>query len=184
MNELKSLLRPEIKIQNVVCTSSLEQEIDIASFNQYEFLRSNLKLFKAGYVKDKTMVGIVSVFKNGKLVSLGTKSPEQAVEELEKASMILQKYKLSKYVKIIPQIRNIVVNFDMKRKIPIEKLARTLPKCMYEPEQFAGLIYRMPKSCVGWIFASGKGVIVGTKSINEINSAFFEINERTSLFPK
>ena len=182
MSELKSVLRPEVKIQNIVCTASLEQEIDIVSFNQYEFLRSNLKLFKAGYVKDKTMVGIVSVFENGKLVSLGTKSPEQAVEELNKACKILQKYKLSKDVKIFPEIQNIVVNFDMKRKVHIEKLARTLPKCMYEPEQFAGLIYRMPKSCVGWIFASGKGIIVGTKSINEINSAFFEINERTSSY--
>ena len=49
---------------------------------------------------------------------------------------------------------------------------------MYEPEQFPGLIYRIQHSCVALLFASGKGVIVGAKSIEETNSAFFEIKTR------
>ncbi len=178
MQKLELKLIPEVKIQNTVTTADLKQEIDIGSFNKYKHLSSNLNLYACGYVKDETMVGRVTIFKSGKMISVGTKSKEQSVKELRKASRILQKYNLSKSVKIIPNVRNIVSRFDLKRKLPIEKLARTLPKCMYEPEQFPGLIYRIQDSCVALLFSSGKGVIVGARSIGEINSAFFEIKTR------
>ena len=179
MQRTVNVLRPEIKIQNTVCTADLKQKINIGSFNKYEYLSSNLKLYQCGYVKDNTMTGKVTVFRSGKLISIGTKSSEQAEKELRKASKILQKYNLSKSVKILPQVRNIVAGFDLGRKLPIESLARTLPKCMYEPEQFSGIIYRMQGSCVALLFASGKGIIVGAKLIEEVNSAFFEINLKT-----
>jgi transcription initiation factor TFIID TATA-box-binding protein len=179
MQVLESELISEVKIQNTVTTADLKQEIDIGSFNEYEHLSSNLDLYACGYVKDDKMVGRVTVFKNGKLISVGTKSPEQSRKELRKASRILQKHKLSKSVKIISQVRNMVSRFDLQRKLDIETLARTLPKSMYEPEQFPGLIYRIQNSCVALIFASGKGVIAGAKSIEEINLAFYEVNSRT-----
>ena len=179
MQKLESKLIPEVKIQNTVSTADLKQKIDIASFNEYEHLSSNLDLYACGYVKDNSMVGRVTVFRNGKLISVGTKSPEQSEKELRKASKILQNYKLAKSIKIIPQVRNIVARFDLERKLPIEKLARTLPRSMYEPEQFPGLIYRIHNSCVALLFTSGKGVIVGAKSIEEINLAYYEVNLRT-----
>ena len=129
-------LHSEIKIQNTVSTADLKQKIDIASFNDYQHLSSNLDLYACGYIKDDAMIGRVTVFRTGKLISVGTKSPEQAAKELKKASRILQKHKLAKSTKITPQVRNIVSRFDLKRKLPIEKLARTLPKSLYEPEQF------------------------------------------------
>jgi len=178
MQILESKLVSEIKIQNTVTTADLKQEIDIASFNKYEHLSSNLDLYACGYVKDDSMIGRVTVFRNGKLISVGTKSPKNSKKELKKASRILQKYKLSKSIKIIPQVRNIVSRFDLKRKLDIEHLARTLPKSLYEPDQFPGLIYRLPDSCVVLLFASGKGMIVGAKTIEEINSTFFETKTR------
>ena len=172
-------LRDEIKIQNTVSTADLKQEINLTDFNKYEHLSANLELYRCGYVKDNTMTGRVTVFRTGKLISVGTKSPEQAKKELKKACKLLQKYKLAKPVRITSQTRNIVSRFDLKKKLPIEKLARTLPKSMYEPEQFPGLIYRIQDSCVALLFASGKGVIAGAKSIEETNSAFFEVESRT-----
>ena len=52
MQRLESKLRPEIEIQNTVCTADLKQKIDIASFNEYDHLSSNLDLYACGYVKD------------------------------------------------------------------------------------------------------------------------------------
>jgi transcription initiation factor TFIID TATA-box-binding protein len=178
MKYLESKLVSEVKIQNTVTTADLKQEIDISSFNEYEFLSSNLKLYQCGYVKDNFMIGKVTVFKSGKLISIGTKSPEKSKQELKKAIKILQKYKLIKTVRITPQVRNIVGRFDLKRNLAIETLARTLAKSFYEPEQFPGLIYRLQGSCTVLLFASGKGIIVGTKSIEEINQVFFEIKNR------
>ena len=176
---MESDLVSEVKIQNTVTTADLKQEIDIASFNEYEHLSSNLDLYACGYVKDNLMIGRVTVFRSGKLISVGTKSPANSKKELRKASRILQKYKLSKSTKITPQVRNIVGRFDLKRKLDIEKLARSLPKSLYEPEQFPGLIYRLQDSCVILLFASGKGIIAGAKTIEEINLAFYEIKTRT-----
>jgi transcription initiation factor TFIID TATA-box-binding protein len=181
MQGFKFELVSKVKIQNMVTTADLKQVIDIASFNEYEYLSSNLKLYRCGYVKDNKMVGRVTVFENGKLISVGTKSPEQSIKELRKASRILQKYNLSKSTKIIPLVRNIVSRFDLQRKLDIEQLARTLPKSMYEPEMFPGLVYRIQDSCVALLFSSGKGMIVGAKTIKEVNVAFYEINTKTKI---
>lgn len=182
MPRLANRLRPEIKIQNTVATANLGQEIDIGSFNRYKHLSSNLELYRCGYVKDDSMQGRVTVFRNGKLISVGTKSPAQAKRELAKACSILQGYELANPAKISALVRNIVSRFDMKKRLPIETLARTLPKSMYEPDQFPGLIYRIQGSCVALLFASGKGIIAGAKSIDEINSAYFDIDSRTKQF--
>ncbi len=170
-------LLPEIKIANTVSTADLNQKVDIASFNEYEHLHSNLELYRCGYVKDNKMIGRVSIFGNGKMISVGTKSPEQSFKELRKAMKILREYKLVKSCKLEPQTRNIVANTNFNKLLDIEKLARTLPKSMYEPEQFPGLIHRMHHSVVVLIFASGKAVIVGSKSIEDINSAYFDLNQ-------
>ena len=173
-----SSLRSEIRIQNTVATADLKQEIDIASFNEYKHLSSNLELYRCGYVKDGTMTGRVTVFRTGKMISVGTKSPAQASRELKKAVCILDGHKLAKNTRIKSEVRNIVSRFDLNKDLPIETLARTLPRSIYEPEQFPGLIYRIQDSCTALLFASGKGVIAGTKSIEETNSAFFEIKSR------
>ena len=178
MQNLETKLIPEVKIQNTVTTADLKQTINIGSFNNFKHLSANLELYRCGYVKDSTMIGRVTVFRSGKLISVGTKSPKDSEKELKKALLILKKYKLAKHTKINPETRNIVARFDLGKKIPIETLARTLPKSMYEPEQFSGLIYRIQDSCVALLFSSGKGVIAGAKTIEEVNSAFFEINTK------
>lgn len=178
MQSLKTTLWPEVKIQNTVTTADLKQKIDIASFNEYEHLSSNLDLYRCGYVKDNSMVGRITVFGSGKLISVGTKSPEQSMKELNKAMKILVKYKLAKLVKLIPKVQNIVARYDLGKTIPLEKLARTLPRSMYEPEQFPGVIYRIKDSTVALLFASGKGVLVGAKSPQDLNSAYFEVKSR------
>ena len=178
MQKLDTKLRSELKIQNTVSTADLKQKVDIARFNEYKHLSSNLDLYRCGYVKDDTMVGRVTIFRTGKMISVGTKSPKQADVELKKAVNILKNYKLAKSTRITSQTRNIVSRFDLKKSLPIEMLARTLPKSIYEPDQFPGLIYRIQGSCVALLFASGKGIIVGATSIEEINSAFFDVKSQ------
>lgn len=181
MQRLESSLRKEIKISNTICTADLKQSVDIGSFNKYKFLSSNLDLYRCGYVKDSSMTGRVTVFASGKLISAGTKSPEQAKKELERASQILQKYNLIKSYKIISQIRNLVSSCHLGRKMHLETLARNLPRSIYEPDQFPALIHRIRGSIVALIFASGKIILVGAKTINELNEAFFELQHQTKM---
>ncbi len=183
MRKSQTRLKPGITIQNTVATADLGQEVDIASFNDYEFLSSNLELYRCGYVKDDTMTGRVTVFRTGKMISVGTKSPEESSRELARALGILHGYRLARRVRIKPRVRNIVARFDLQKRLPIERLARVLPKCMYEPEQFPGLIYRLQDSCVALIFASGKGVIAGARSVEEVNVAYFDVESRVGGGP-
>ena len=168
-------LRDNIKIVNTVSTADLNQAVDIGSFNEYDSLTSNLSLYRCGYVKDGVMVGRVTVFGNGKMISVGTKSPEQSFRELRKAVKILGMHKLIRACKIHPEVRNIVANTSFNQSLHIERLARTIPKTMYEPEQFPGLIHRVQGSVVALLFASGKCVLVGAKSFEELNSAYFDL---------
>jgi len=175
MQTLEQKLRKEIKIQNVVCTADLKQPVDITSFNKYKYLSSNLSLYHCGYVKTDSMNGRVTVFRSGKLISVGTKSPDQAEKELKKAGKILLDYKLIHKFRIEPKIRNIVGGFDLQKNIALIKLARTMPKSIYEPDQFPGLIFRIQDSLVALVFASGKGVLVGGKSFVELNQGLYEV---------
>ena len=170
-------LRKEIQIVNVVSTAELDQNVDLSLFNNYKYLKSNLSLYRCGYIKDNTMIGRVTIFENGKMISVGTKNITQSFKELEKAIDILRKHELITFEKIQPRVRNIVANTDFKKTIKIEKLIKILPKSMYEPEQFAGLIHRIQGSIVSLIFASGKIVIVGSKSYSELNSAYFHLEQ-------
>jgi len=67
-------------------------------------------------------------------------------------------------------------------RVSIEKAARTLPRSIYEPEQFPGVIHRMvvPKVVI-LIFSSGKLVCTGGKtekdvyrSVNQLHSMLEE----------
>lgn len=175
---MKEKLRKELTIHNVVCTAELKQPVNVASFNKYRYLTSNLDLYNCGYVKDDTMKGRVTVFPSGKMISVGTKSPKHAADELKKAIKIMKNYNLIHSLRILPKTRNIVARFNLNRRISLGKLARTLPRSMYEPEIFPGLIYRIQDSLVALIFASGKGVLVGAKSVNDLNVGMFEVKTR------
>ncbi len=89
LQKLKTNLLPEIKIQNTVCTADLNQKINIAEFNRYYFLSCNLDLYRCGYVKDDSMIGRTTVFANGKLISVGTKSQKEAIKKLKKLVTIV-----------------------------------------------------------------------------------------------
>jgi len=170
-------LRPQIKIVNTVTTADLKQKVDIGSFNEYEHLHSDLDLYRCGYVKDDKMIGRVTIFASGKMISVGTKSPEKSFKELKKAIKILKDHGLIKSKRIKPQVRNIVANTDFKQKLDIEKLARSMPKSMYEPEQFPALVHRIMTGGVALIFSSGKVVIAGCKTFEELNQAHYHLKK-------
>jgi transcription initiation factor TFIID TATA-box-binding protein len=65
-----------------------------------------------------------------------------------------------------------VASANLGGKVHLEEAARQLPKSMYEPEQFPGLIHRMadPKTAI-LRFASGKLVCTGAKKESEVYKA-------------
>ncbi len=81
--------------------------------------------------------------------------------------------------KIHIEIVNIVVSGQVDQdKIPLEKMAATLPNTEYNPEQFPGLVLRIrePKTSA-LIFNSGKIVCTGARTIENVDKAMVKIVE-------
>ncbi len=112
------------------------------------------------------------------------KSQELVETAVHRVTEMLRKGKIKIKNDPIVSIQNIVSSINLGGKVNLEQAARTLPRSMYEPEQFPGLIHRMldPKTVI-LIFASGKLVCVGAKfeknvhrSVNQIHSLLEEKN--------
>ena len=109
------------------------------------------------------------IFRTGKMVCTGAKSEELAIAAVNTVVQKLRKSKIKIKKDAIISIQNIVSSINLGGKIHLEKSARTLPRSMYEPEQFPGLIHRMldPKTVI-LVFASGKLVCTGAKKETEV----------------
>ncbi|MDA4127197.1 MAG: TATA box-binding protein, partial [Thaumarchaeota archaeon] len=97
---------------------------------------------------------------------------EQARKAVEEVVRQLKKGKIPIKNEAVVEIQNIVASASLGGKVHLEEAARTLPKSMYEPEQFPGLIHRMadPKTVI-LLFASGKLVCTGAKKESEVYRA-------------
>ena len=103
------------------------------------------------------------------------KAPKKVKKEIKKVAKITKEEKKTKEIRIV----NIVVSGSLdKNKIPLEKMAATLPNTEYNPEQFPGLVLRIrePKTSA-LIFNSGKIVCTGARSMEKVDEAMKKIVE-------
>lgn len=109
------------------------------------------------------------VFRSGRMVVTGAKSTPMLIRAVKKIIKMLLKYYVTISSKPRIQIQNIVASANIGSEVMLEKVAFLLENTMYEPEQFPGLIYRMSDPhVVLLIFSSGKMVITGAKSEDEV----------------
>jgi transcription initiation factor TFIID TATA-box-binding protein len=98
------------------------------------------------------------------MVCTGAKSEKQSREAVQEVVRRLRKGGIPIKNDAEVTIQNMVASANLGGKVHLEEAARTLPKSMYEPEQFPGLIHRMPDpKTVILLFASGKLVCTGAK---------------------
>ena len=111
------------------------------------------------------------------MVCTGAKSEKHTYTALNNVVNLLR----SKNIKIKNDanimIQNVVTAVNLGGKILIEAAARTLPRSMYEPDQFPGLIHRQlnPKT-VMLLFASGKLICTGGKFSDHAFHAIHQIH--------
>jgi transcription initiation factor TFIID TATA-box-binding protein len=118
------------------------------------------------------------------MVCTGAKSEELARTAVKTVVQKLRKGKIKIKNEATVRIQNIVASISLGGRVHLEQAARSLPRSMYEPEQFPGLIHRMldPKTVI-LIFSSGKLVCTGARiekdvfrSVNNIHSMLEEKN--------
>lgn len=173
------------EIVNVVATAALNQEIDLEEIRKFEgfFHDSDVYGGRVAYFKTNKMEGKVSIFSSGKLISVGTKSEDAAFRELETTKNLLVKKGLIKDVSLQPKTRNMVFSVDFEETVNLEDLSLK-ERVIYEPEQFPGAILKIvdPYKTTVLIFASGKAVVTGLTSTNQIETVLKRVERLLKEF--
>ena len=177
--------KPVIVIVNVVASATIEQRLNLVDITKkFPDVEYHPEQFPGAVFRLKNPRTATLLFGSGKMVCTGAKSEELSIKAVNTVVEKLRKGKIKIKNEPIVTIQNIVSSINLKGKVNLEQAARTLPRSMYEPEQFPGLIHRMldPKTVI-LIFASGKLVCVGAKleeeihrSVNQIHSLLEEKN--------
>ena len=169
------------RVVNVVATGDLKQVVDLVEVSRLPYTIYDAEIYggRAAYLKAPEMHGKVTIFPSGKFISVGTRSPGEAQKDLETTVETLASNGLIKPIKISAKVRNVVGFLNLGSSIDLERLAEK-EGGIYEPEQFPGLIMRnsSPKATF-LIFASGKVVVAGCRSLEELKQAAERVQEIT-----
>jgi transcription initiation factor TFIID TATA-box-binding protein len=121
------------------------------------------------------MQGRVSVFLSGKMISTGAKGVSISILQLHHALELLVSNKLAKTIELECKVQNIVATLDLQRTLDVKILTGSLANYIYEPDNFPGIIYKHDGKISCLIFASGKVVIAGIKSEDQLENIAEEI---------
>jgi len=167
-----------IKIENVVASATLKQRVDLnAVVKGYPGVEYRPEQFPGLVFRLKRPKTATLIFNSGKMVCTGAKSEKESRRAVMRVIRELKKSGIIVSGKPELKIQNIVASGNLGGQIDLEKSAYDLEKNMYEPEQFPGLIYRMPvPKVVILLFASGKLVCTGAKREQDVYVAVSKLH--------
>ena len=175
--------KPIVSIENVVASATVDQAMDLNKITKnFPDVEYHPDQFPGLVFRIKSPKTATLIFTSGKMVCTGAKSEQMSRNAVKTVVTKLRKGGIKVKKDAVVTIQNIVASINLGGKIHLEKAARTLPRSMYEPEQFPGLIHRMldPKTVI-LLFSSGKLVCTGAKkeedvyrSVNNLHSSLEE----------
>lgn len=164
----------KIKIENVVASTdikkviSLDKLLNVLEASEYEPEQFPGLVYRLDEPKVATLI-----FRSGKIICVGARSPNAAREALRKTVKNIKKIGIRFNVDNLKvKIENIVVAVNLGRDLNLDQLAFQLENSEYEPEQFPGLVYRIYEPKVAFLlFSSGRVVCAGAKSMEAVKTA-------------
>ena len=170
--------KPTVQIVNVVASATINQKLDLVEVTEkFPDVEYHPEQFPGAVFRLNNPKTATLLFSSGKMVCTGGKSEEMAINAVNTVVQKLRKGKIKIKNEASVVVQNIVSSINLGGKVHLEQAARTLPRSMYEPEQFPGMIHRMldPKTVL-LIFASGKLVCVGARQEDEIHRSVNQIH--------
>jgi len=161
---------PIIEIVNVVASATIDQKLDLNKIQEkFPDVEYHPDVFPGAVFRIRNPKSSTLLFSTGKMVCTGSKSEELAVKAVDMVVKKLRKGGIKIKKNAVVTVQNIVSSINLGGRVSLERVARTLPRSMYEPEQFPGVIHRMvdPKVVI-LIFASGKLVCTGGKTEKDV----------------
>ena len=167
--------RKTIKIENVVASTAIGQEIDLKKLTiAMEGADYDPERFPGLVYRTKDPKTAALIFRSGKIVCTGAKSIDDVSLGLKKLFKKMGEFGIK--VTGTPEIKvqNIVASADLASVLNLNAIAigLGLENIEYEPEQFPGLVYRIDKpKVVVLLFGSGKLVVTGGKKPSDAEEA-------------
>ncbi len=169
----ESSKKRSIEVVNIVVSASLGHDIPLEKMaSKLSNTEYNPEQFPGLVIRIKDPKTSALIFSSGKIVCTGARSMRKVEESIRKIIKSLEKINVR--IKHMPEItvQNIVASGDIGMDLNLNVLAMKLPNTEYEPEQFPGLVYKLPHSKATFLlFSNGKIVCTGTKSEKEVNEA-------------
>ncbi len=169
----------EIKVVNIVVSASLGHDIPLekmaATLSNTEY---NPEQFPGLVIRIKEPKTSALIFSSGKIVCTGARTMANVHESIKKIIKSLEKINVK--IKDFPEVKiqNIVASGSVGMDLNLNILAMKLENTEYEPEQFPGLVYKLPEQKATFLlFSNGKVVCTGTKSEEEVNKALDKLIE-------
>jgi len=173
----KEIPPKEISVVNIVVSASLGHDIPLekmaATLSNTEY---NPEQFPGLVIRIKEPKTSALIFSSGKIVCTGARSIEKVHESIKKIIKSLEKINVK--IKTFPEItiQNIVAAGSVGMDLNLNTLAMKLENTEYEPEQFPGLVYKLPNARATFLlFSNGKIVCTGTKSEAEVHEVLEQL---------
>ena len=164
-----------IEIENVVASTAIGQELDLEQVTlDMEGADYDPDQFPGLVYRTQEPKTAALIFRSGKIVCTGAKSPEDVDKGLK---IVFDKLRdLGIEVDEDPNIKvqNIVASADIGHDLNLNAIAigLGLENIEYEPEQFPGLVYRLESpEVVVLLFGSGKLVVTGGEKPDDADKA-------------
>lgn len=167
------MAKQDIKIVNIVASSSLEHDVPLVKLAEaLPNTEYNPEQFPGLVMRIKDPKTSALIFSSGKIVCTGARS--MAKVKLSVMAIIKNLAKIKVRIKIKPKIKvqNMVASGSIHMDLNLNKLAMNLENTEYEPEQFPGLVYKLPGTRATFLlFSNGKIVCTGTRSETKLRAA-------------
>jgi transcription initiation factor TFIID TATA-box-binding protein len=162
-----------IQVVNIVVSTSLEHDVPLekmaATLPNTEY---NPEQFPGLVIRIKEPKTSALIFSSGKVVCTGARTLEEVDQSIIKIKKSLEKINVKITIDPIINIQNIVASGNVGMDLNLNTLAMKLDNTEYEPEQFPGLVYKLPDAKATFLlFSNGKIVCTGTKSEEEVHIA-------------
>jgi transcription initiation factor TFIID TATA-box-binding protein len=177
-----SVTAESIKVENVVASSDIGQELDLDTLSQdLEVADYNPDNFPGLVYRMTDPKAAALIFRSGKVVCTGAQSVDDVKAALAYVFDELRELGVDVNASPTVEIQNIVSSADIGQTLNLNAIAigLGLENIEYEPEQFPGLVYRLDDpEVVALLFGSGKLVITGGKQLEDAEQALTAIEDR------
>jgi len=160
------MVKKTVKIVNIVCSTSLEHDVHLIKLAEtLSNTEYNPEQFPGLVMRIREPKTSALIFSSGKVVCTGARSMTKVRESINQIIKAVSKIGVNVTIKPKITVQNMVAAGDIGMDLNLNELAMKLENSEYEPEQFPGLVYKLPGTRATFLlFSNGKIVCTGTKS--------------------